>query len=295
MPGEIIGDAVDEGGRAGLAAGEGDGADRGEDLALEQAGHVDLDVVALHLEEAGTLGGFDLGQAQQRHEVTVLTRLPPANIRGMDTRIARRPTAAWPVVRSRDLHRDDWIVALREDVVTRPGHPEDEFSRISLEHPGAVVILAVDDDERVLCLRQYRHTTQREFVELPAGLRDAGGEPAVETAKRELREEAELAASHVAAAAQHLRQRRDHRRGARHLPGPWAHPRASRGDFEMHAEEAEMEVFWAPMADLLDAVLDGPGAAGAAGPGRARLRRAQADAAASTPPDSPPGDSVALL
>ncbi|UUZ59003.1 NUDIX domain-containing protein [Nocardioides sp. B-3] len=97
--------------------------------------------------------------------------------------------------RSRDLHRDGWIVALREDVVTRPGHPEDEFTRLSLEHPGAVVVLAVDDDERVLCLRQYRHTTQREFVELPAGLRDAAGEPSVETAKRELREEAELAAT----------------------------------------------------------------------------------------------------
>ena len=37
-----------------------------------------------------------------------------------------------------------------------------------------------------------------------------------------------------------------------------------------------MERFWVPMADLLDAVLDGPGAAGAAGPGGAGLRGAQA-------------------
>jgi ADP-ribose pyrophosphatase len=32
---------------------------------------------------------------------------------------------------------------------------------------------------------------------------------------------------------------------------------ASRGDFAMEHEEAAMEVFWTPMADLLDAVLDG--------------------------------------
>ena len=86
--------------------------------------------------------------------------------------LADRPMS-WPVVSSRDLHRDDWVVALREDVITRPGHRE-QFSRISLEHPGAVVVLAVDDDERVMCLRQYRHTSGYEFVELPAGLKDAG-------------------------------------------------------------------------------------------------------------------------
>ena len=174
----------------------------------------------------------------------------------MDTEsLADRP-ASWPVSRSRDLHRDAWIVALREDVVTRPGHPEDEFKRISLEHPGAVVILAVDDDEQVLCLRQYRHTTQREFVELPAGLRDAVGEPPVETAKRELREEAELAArswqlllSTFASAG--ISEESHDIFLARGLST------AARGDFAMVHEEAEMEVFWAPMSDLLDAVLDG--------------------------------------
>ena len=164
--------------------------------------------------------------------------------------------AAWPVKRSRDLHRDDWIVALREDVVTRPGHPEDEFVRMSLEHPGAVVILAVDDQERVLCLRQYRHTTQREFIELPAGLRDAADEPSVETAKRELREEAELAATSwqlllSTFASAGISEEVQDIFLARGLSA------APRGDFEMLHEEAEMEIFWAPMSDLLEAVLDG--------------------------------------
>lgn len=172
-----------------------------------------------------------------------------------DELLADRP-ASWPVLRSRDLHRDHWVVALREDVVTRPGHPEDEFVRISMEHPGAVVILAVDDEERVLCLRQYRHTTQREFVELPAGLLDAAGEPPVETAKRELREEAELAATSwqrllsTFASAGISEEQHDIflARGLSHSP---------RGDFEMVHEEAELESFWVPMAELLDAVLEG--------------------------------------
>jgi ADP-ribose pyrophosphatase len=46
----------------------------------------------------------------------------------------------------------------------------------------------------VLLLRQYRHALGRYLWELPAGLRDADGEPPLETAKRELAEEAELAA-----------------------------------------------------------------------------------------------------
>ena len=168
--------------------------------------------------------------------------------------LADRPMA-WPVVSSQDLHRDDWVVALREDRITRPGHPG-EFSRLSLEHPGAVIVLAVDDDERVMCLRQYRHTSGHEFVELPAGLRDAGDEPAVETAKRELREEAELDAASwrlllstfSSAGITDEVHEIFLARGLTHAP---------RGDFEMEHEEAEMERFWVPMADLLDAVLEG--------------------------------------
>jgi ADP-ribose pyrophosphatase len=55
-------------------------------------------------------------------------------------------------------------------------------------------VVALDDDERVVLLRQYRHPVGRHLWELPAGLRDADGEPPLETAKRELAEEAQLAA-----------------------------------------------------------------------------------------------------
>lgn len=168
--------------------------------------------------------------------------------------IADRATS-WPIVRSRDIHRDNWVVALREDVITRPGHNE-QFSRISVEHPGAVMVLAVDDDERVMCLLQYRHTSAHEFIEIPAGLRDAGDEPSVETAKRELREEVELQASQwrlllsTFPSAGITSEVHDIflARGLSPI---------SRGDFEMRHEEAEMVHGWVPMAELLDAVLQG--------------------------------------
>jgi 8-oxo-dGTP pyrophosphatase MutT (NUDIX family) len=63
-----------------------------------------------------------------------------------------------------------------------------------VDHPGAVAVVALDDQDRVVMVRQYRHPVGAHLWELPAGLRDAHGEPPLETAKRELAEEAQLAA-----------------------------------------------------------------------------------------------------
>lgn len=170
--------------------------------------------------------------------------------------LADTPDDRYEVVATEDLHRDGWIIALRADRIRRRGTDEEPFRRLTVEHPGAVIVLAMDDDRRVLVLRQYRHPVRHRLVELPAGLRDAGDEPAQETAIRELREEAELAAEHW-----------------RQLLDTWSSPGitsermvifmatglspASRGDFVLHHEEADMERLWVPFDDLLAAVLDG--------------------------------------
>jgi 8-oxo-dGTP pyrophosphatase MutT (NUDIX family) len=59
-----------------------------------------------------------------------------------------------------------------------------------IEHPGAVAVLALDEADRVLLIRQYRHPAAAQLWEIPAGLRDVAGEPLVDTARRELLEEA---------------------------------------------------------------------------------------------------------
>ncbi len=63
-----------------------------------------------------------------------------------------------------------------------------------VEHYGAVAVAAVDPDKRVAMVYQYRHPLGRRLWELPAGLLDAAHEDPLETAKRELQEEAGLAA-----------------------------------------------------------------------------------------------------
>jgi len=63
-----------------------------------------------------------------------------------------------------------------------------------IRHPGAVAIVPLLDDGRVLLERQFRYPHRREFIEVPAGKIDPG-EPHLETAKRELLEETGYAAS----------------------------------------------------------------------------------------------------
>lgn len=63
-----------------------------------------------------------------------------------------------------------------------------EATREVVVHPGAVVILPILDDGRVVMIRNFRYTVERELLELPAGTREPG-EEAVQTAHRELEEE----------------------------------------------------------------------------------------------------------
>jgi ADP-ribose diphosphatase len=72
-------------------------------------------------------------------------------------------------------------------VVERWGEQEREI----VEHPGAVAIIAVDEEDKVVMVRQLREPARKKLLEIPAGTVDAGEEP-LETAKRELAEETGL-------------------------------------------------------------------------------------------------------
>ena len=63
-----------------------------------------------------------------------------------------------------------------------------------VRHPGGAVVLALDEADRVCLLRQYRHVAGDWIWELPAGVIEVGEDP-LETAQRELREEAGLVAT----------------------------------------------------------------------------------------------------
>lgn len=85
------------------------------------------------------------------------------------------------------------IFALRADDVAMPGGGPPARREI-IEHHGAVAVVALDDEENVTLVYQYRHAIGRRLWELPAGLLDIDGEPPQQTAARELAEEAGLRA-----------------------------------------------------------------------------------------------------
>lgn len=90
-----------------------------------------------------------------------------------------------PIISTRQ-HFNGRIWSVRSDVVEINGST---VERDVLIHPGAVVVIAVDNEDRVLLIRQYRHPIAMMVFEPPAGLLDIEGEPAYETAARELAEE----------------------------------------------------------------------------------------------------------
>ena len=94
------------------------------------------------------------------------------------------------VVASRIVHRGR-VVTLRVDDVRLPDGRI--VVREVVDHPGAVVIAALDAHGCVTLVRQYRHAVGDRLLELPAGTLEPGEEP-LETAMRELREEAGLVA-----------------------------------------------------------------------------------------------------
>jgi ADP-ribose pyrophosphatase len=80
---------------------------------------------------------------------------------------------------------------IRRDHLRTPDGRETNFEIV--EHGGSVVMLPLDERGNLLFVRQYRHATLSELLELPAGTRD-GDEPYEACAAREMREETGMAA-----------------------------------------------------------------------------------------------------
>lgn len=78
------------------------------------------------------------------------------------------------------------LIALHKERVELPSGGHTYFDIV--KHPGGSVVAAIDHKNQVCLLKQWRHAINREIWELPAGCLEEG-EPALETAKRELEEE----------------------------------------------------------------------------------------------------------
>jgi len=167
----------------------------------------------------------------------------------------RDEAGSWPVSASAVLAKGK-IVTLRQDEVRLPDG--ENVIREVVEHPGAVAVVAIDAADRVLMIRQYRHPVGGLLWELPAGLRDVDGEPPLETARRELLEEAGYQASEWHELMDYLsspgisteRVRVYLARGLTVVP-------AGQREYVRQHEEAYLTVAWVPLAEAVQAVVEG--------------------------------------
>jgi 8-oxo-dGDP phosphatase len=159
----------------------------------------------------------------------------------------------WPVTGT-TVPFEGAVTGVRTDEVTMP---DGSTARRDYQtHPGSVAVLALDDRQRVIVLRQYRHPVRQRLWEIPAGLLDVPGEHPLHAAQRELYEEAH-------------RKAEDWRVLADVYTTPGGSDEAVRiflargvseadGDrYEVSGEEADMELALVPLDDLLRGVLAG--------------------------------------
>jgi ADP-ribose pyrophosphatase len=157
-----------------------------------------------------------------------------------------------PDVVSSELVYAGNVWEVRNDTIRYNGG---EIQRQYVVHPGAAAIVAVDDQQRVLVIQQYRHPIRSRDWEVPAGLLDVVGEAPLAAAKRELAEEADLEAG-----------RWDELVSVFTTPGgndEVVHLFLARdltpvgSAFDREEEEADIRLEWVPLTDAVDAAMSG--------------------------------------
>ena len=161
---------------------------------------------------------------------------------------------AWPVVASRTLGTGVITTLQQDDVRTPDG---ELIKREYLEHPGAVSVIALDAEQRVALVRQYRHPVRHRLIEPPAGLLDVAGENYLLAAQRELAEEVGLSAGRWDVLVDLFSTPGILGESLRVYLARDLQPADAPEGFLREGEEAHMDIVWAPLPDLVDAVLDG--------------------------------------
>ncbi len=161
---------------------------------------------------------------------------------------------SWPVARSETKHANGYL-SLRVDTIVDPAGGE--HPRSVVQPHGAIGVVAIDEDDRILLVEQYRHPVGRRLLEIPAGTLDVPGESACDAAARELAEEADLCADrwesilHLLATPGYSTEKWE----TFLATGLSAVPDDERTVRE--AEEADMAQWWLPFDQAVDAILDG--------------------------------------
>lgn len=158
--------------------------------------------------------------------------------------------AASSTVTQSDTVYEGRVWNIRRDEVSYGGGT---MVREYTDHPGAVAICALDENDRMLLIKQYRHPVRVREWEIPAGLLDVAGEDAAVAAQRELAEEADVSATQWSVLTDFYTSPGGSDEAiriflARDLS-------AVESAYERTDEEADIEVRWVPLDEVVDAVL----------------------------------------
>jgi ADP-ribose pyrophosphatase len=130
----------------------------------------------------------------------------------------------------------------------------DELIREFVEHPGAVAVIALNELQEILLIKQYRQPVREYLWEIPAGLLDVPGESRLEAAKRELIEET----GYIAQGWQELIEFHTTPGGNNETISVFlaTELRHQGYDLELEGEEVDLELRWVPLQDALKSVLN---------------------------------------
>lgn len=177
-----------------------------------------------------------------------------AHLRTLDRDEAVDAQAHWQIREHRVLGEGAVSDYVNDVVVTPTG---DAMNRQYLMHPGAVAVIALDELDRVVVVRQYRHPVSFQLIEPPAGLLDAEGETWLAAARRELAEEAMLAADDWRLLIDMFTSPGCNSESIRFFLARGLHDAPRPDGFVVEHEELDMEICLVPLADLLDGIYAG--------------------------------------
>ena len=155
------------------------------------------------------------------------------------------------VLESEEVYKGK-IITIKRDTLTRGDGKN--FVRETAVSSDAVAVVAIDEQGRILLIRQYRHPMGRPVWEIPAGKMDVDGEQPEETAIRELQEETDTTAESVELLTLFLNSAGWTNektyvylaKGLRDVP-----------EFQRENEEADIEQKWVSLEDAYEMVRTG--------------------------------------
>jgi ADP-ribose pyrophosphatase len=160
----------------------------------------------------------------------------------------------WPVL-DRQVKATGRVQDFVEDRVLTPSG--EQIVRQWVEHPGAVAVMAMDDQGRLAVVHQYRHPVGYRLVEPPAGILDHAGESGVSAARRELAEEARLAASDWRTLVDIFTSPGGLQESIRIFLARDLSPTERPDGFVVDGEEADMCLYWLPLEHLVELIYRG--------------------------------------